>query len=159
MTHPKLLDIDPVARALIQHKVRRLVSRCGYGISDQEDLEQDLALHAHRVARHFNPDRGTAVAFYEQVLSRKVKNLASRQFAKKRDWRRVISVNTHALNELAIAIDPIASMDRRLDLGEVISALPPELWRLALQLIFPTKSGRVPVRCQFCFASNASGLT
>ena len=26
-------------------------------------------------------------------------------------------------------------------------------------LIFPTKSGRVPVRCQFCFASNASGLT
>ena len=81
--HPKLLDIDPVARALIQHKVRRLVGRCGYGISDQEDLEQDLALHAHRIARHFNPER----------------------------------------------------------------------------LIFPTKSGRVPVRCQFCFASNASGLT
>ena len=28
-----------------------------------------------------------------------------------------------------------------------------------LCLIFPTKNGRAPVRCQFCFASNASGLT
>ena len=27
------------------------------------------------------------------------------------------------------------------------------------ELIFPTKNGRAPVRCQFCFASNASGLT
>ena len=26
-------------------------------------------------------------------------------------------------------------------------------------LIFPTKNGRASVRCQFCFASNASGLT
>ena len=29
----------------------------------------------------------------------------------------------------------------------------------AVNLIFPTKNGRAPVRCQFCFASNASGLT
>ena len=31
--------------------------------------------------------------------------------------------------------------------------------RAATDLIFPTKNGRASVRCQFCFASNASGLT
>src|SRR6266581_2571066 len=79
--------IDPAARALIRHKVSRLIGRHGFTASDREDLEQELALQAHIAAAKYDPTRGSPTAFYATVLTNKVKSVVAAAKAQKRDHR------------------------------------------------------------------------
>ena len=58
-----LQDIDPAARALIRHKVNRLIGRYGFRENDRDDLFQELALHAYIVGDRFDSSRATAGTF------------------------------------------------------------------------------------------------
>jgi DNA-directed RNA polymerase specialized sigma24 family protein len=81
-------DIDPEARRLIRHKVRRLIDASAYTSSDEDDLAQELALHAHVARPKYDPDRGALSTFYDRTLNNAVRNLATAATRKKRDRRR-----------------------------------------------------------------------
>lgn len=123
-------DIDPEARALICHKVRRLVGQYGFTPADREDLAQELALQAHVASRHYDPTRAKAVTFFEQVLTRKVVSLIRHQRAHKRRRGRV----HHGGGDAHLSIAPACTADLSLDLRELLRHLPHGLQTLALSL-------------------------
>src|SRR4051794_5950698 len=90
-------DVEPVAKALIKHKVARLVGHSGWRAADRDDLSQELALHAHVASSHYDPARGATSTFYDLVLKRKVIDLIERQRAQKR----------HHCYQQELADDPI----------------------------------------------------
>jgi len=124
--HQKLTNIDPYAAALIRHKVRRLLGHQGLSFHDGEDLEQELALHAHIVQPKYDPARGTATTFYDRVLSRKLTCLVRSHTAQKRDRR----------HDVPLEFEPArpngdAALDIKLDLRDCIQSFPPSLQQLA----------------------------
>jgi RNA polymerase sigma-70 factor (ECF subfamily) len=65
---PATVLLDTYAQQLIRYKARRLVRKPGFTTSDQEDVEQDLALHLLRKAKHFEPSRAALNTFVSRVL-------------------------------------------------------------------------------------------
>lgn len=57
------------ARTIIRIKARQLVRRPGFTASDQEDIEQDLALHLLKQANRFDSDRSSINTFISQVVN------------------------------------------------------------------------------------------
>lgn len=57
------------ARTIIRVKARQLVRRPGFTASDQEDIEQDLALHLLKQANLFDSNRSSINTFISQVVN------------------------------------------------------------------------------------------
>lgn len=113
-------DIDPVARALIGHKARKLARSSGFTRSDADDIEQELALQAHQASGRFDPRRGNATTFYDAVLANKVRSIVDRARAAKRDRRR-----ERPLDEAAPEPARSSRIDLKLDVDDALAALPP----------------------------------
>jgi hypothetical protein len=113
-------DIDPAARALIKHKVRRLVGHYGYTRSDADDLAQELALKAHLAAAKYDPARGALTTFYDRVLENRVRSLAEHATCQRRDRRRERPLDGAAPS----APDP--RHDLCLDVRDALAALSEE---------------------------------
>lgn len=119
MTHPHPTDLDPAARALIRHKARKLAASRGFTPSEADDLEQELALHAHLASNRFDPRRGSATAFYDTVLANKVRSIVQHARAGKRDRRR-----ERPLDEAAGTPASSQSVDLQLDVAAALTSLP-----------------------------------
>jgi DNA-directed RNA polymerase specialized sigma24 family protein len=127
-------DIDPLARALIRHKVQRLIGSYGFTRSDADDLEQELALQAHVARSHFDPARGSASAFYDTVMSNKVWSIVGHATAQCRDSQRVAVLDER---EAPVAA-PDFDVDLQLDVAEALSSLSPADQSVATQLATDT---------------------
>jgi DNA-directed RNA polymerase specialized sigma24 family protein len=124
-------DIDPYARQLIGHKVRRLVGRYGFTRTDADDLAQELALHAHVAAPNYDPARGASTTFFDRALTRKVASLVAAATAQKRDRRRERPL-------VAAEQEPppyTQQLDLKLDVRDTVSQLPHELQDLAIRFM------------------------
>lgn len=130
-----LQDIDPAARALIRHKVNRLIGRYGYRENDRDDLSQELAIHALVAGTRFDPSRATAGTFYESVLSKKSVCLIRERTAQKRGWDRI----EHGDPDIAVAQVSsrlrIGSHPLQVEIREVLHRLPADLQTLADLLV------------------------
>jgi hypothetical protein len=121
-------DIDPAARALIKHKVRRLIGNYGYTRSDADDLAQELALKAHLAAPKYDPARGAPTTFYDRVLENRVRSLAEHATCQRRDRRRQQSLDGVAPTA------PDSRHDLCLDIRDALAGLSEEDRSLALIL-------------------------
>ncbi len=61
--------VTEYARTLIRVKAKQLVRRPGFCRSDQDDIEQDLALYLLSQADNFNPDRASLNTFIDRVVN------------------------------------------------------------------------------------------
>jgi DNA-directed RNA polymerase specialized sigma24 family protein len=138
-------DIDPAVRALIRHKVRRLVGHYGFNRSDADDLEQELALQAHLARPHFDPSRGSTIAFYDTVMSNKVRSIVGHATAQCRDSRRAQPLDEQ---ESPVAV-PDADVGLQIDVGEALASLSPAAQAVATQLATNTVAA----------VSRATGMT
>ncbi|MBE3123871.1 MAG: hypothetical protein IMZ65_03630, partial [Planctomycetes bacterium] len=55
-------------QTLIRIKARAVARQPGFSQSDQDDLEQDLAIHVLKQAHYFDPDRGSVRTFIARVV-------------------------------------------------------------------------------------------
>lgn len=123
-------DIDPYARELIRHKVRRLVGHYGYTGSDRDDLTQELALQAHVATQKYDPTRGAVTTFLDRVLTRKVASLVAAATAQKRDRRR-----EQALDDVPQHRPEHTHVALRLDVGRALCSLPHDVAPLAARFM------------------------
>jgi DNA-directed RNA polymerase specialized sigma24 family protein len=130
-------DIDPAARALIRHKVKRLIGSYGFNRSDTDDLEQELALQAHLARPRFDPARGTATAFYDTVMTNKVRTIVGHATAQCRNSRRAQSPDEPESLVTASAFN----VDLQLDVANALSTLPSDDQAVAAQLVTDTVVG------------------
>lgn len=126
MVYHKSADIDPIARALIGHKVWKIIRRGGFTSSDRPDLEQELALQAHVSGPKYDPRRGARGAFYDCVMERKAAHLLAHHGRQKRDRRQ-----EEPLDEAAVPARVLTHIDLKLDVRDALSRLPSELRTVA----------------------------
>jgi len=77
---------------LIRVKARHLAGRHGFGKSDREDIEQDLALHVVRHKEEFDPSRSREHTFVTRIVDRKIISILRQRFALRRDYRRNVAL-------------------------------------------------------------------
>lgn len=123
-SHPPA-DVDPHARSLIRHKVRRLRAAGALRYHDAEDLSQDLALHAHVAAPKYDAARGARTTFYETVLARRLATLLASRSAQKRDHRRARPLDR--VPEQEFAREPSCPADLVVDVRDALATLPHDL--------------------------------
>jgi DNA-directed RNA polymerase specialized sigma24 family protein len=129
-------DIHPAARGLIRYKKQPLVGNFGFTRDDADDIEQELALRAHLATPAYDPDRGTASAFFGRVLTNAARNLANAAARQKRDRRRVTPFDAVALRT---TVDADAGF--RLDVADALASLPPTDRAVADLLVDDTVAG------------------
>ena len=89
---------DKYTAAIIRRKARQLVSRTEMSASDQEDIEQELAIHLWLKAPAYDPQRGPWLAFATTLVSHEATKLLQKHRAKKRSNGSVTSLNNDATN-------------------------------------------------------------
>ena len=88
------MDIDDCRRlpnyaaTLIRFKARKLVGHYGYGRSDEDDIQQELAADLWLRLERFDPTRGDLKPFIDHVVKKGIASLIERRLAAKRDYRR-----------------------------------------------------------------------
>jgi len=135
--------IDECATTLIRIKARQLVGRFGFTKSDQEDIEQDLALHVLRKLGCFDPRRGSPNTFVDRIVQRRIISILRRRYAQRADYRRTVPLDEalrdadHGKCEPVDERAPHAdARDTAVDLAETIESLDVEareLCRLLMQ--------------------------
>jgi hypothetical protein len=125
-------DIDPYARWLIKHKVRRLVDRHGFRRDDEQDLHQELAMHVVAGMRRHDPARASTRTFADRIITTKIASIIQHATAQKRDRRRV-----QAIDEVSEPSRPThqAAVDARLDVIQAVASLPDDLRSVATLLM------------------------
>jgi RNA polymerase sigma-70 factor (ECF subfamily) len=87
--------LNDYARRLIQYKARRLDRHTADPFEDHHDLEQELALHLLRMAKHFEPARGSLSTFVARVVDSRIASL----MRMKRRLKRGRGTATQSLDE------------------------------------------------------------
>jgi RNA polymerase sigma-70 factor (ECF subfamily) len=149
--YQKKIINDRFTRGLIHRKIKQIVGRAGFTNQDHKDLEQRLLLRVLQAIRRFDPNHAHLNVFVTTVIERDIANILRDKKAKKRDHRRICSLNVVIANKDKRSIelgDTIGQRehDTRLgrsvrsgldlaqftqDMKEVIADLPPELRNLA----------------------------
>jgi RNA polymerase sigma-70 factor (ECF subfamily) len=144
--------LDDFASRLIRKKARQLVGRAGFTRSDQDDLEQELALKLLKHRAAFDPAQSHWYAFVTTVVERHAATLLRNKQVEKRDHTRATSLHIiveDPVNGPSALADTIGQreLDARrgrssrsdLELAElvqdvaaVLASLPPE-WREACE--------------------------
>jgi RNA polymerase sigma-70 factor, ECF subfamily len=78
---------------IIHRKVKQLIGRAGFTKQDHEDIEQELLLRVLQSLPSFNPHQAHYNVFITTVVERYVANVLRNKQAKKRDYRRISSLN------------------------------------------------------------------
>lgn len=133
------ITLDEYAMTTIRAKAAQLIGRYGFTKSDRKDIEQDLVLELLVKLRGFDPGRARKSTFISMLVNCAVANLIRRRLAARRGagaGRRsideIIAVDGATLAELIESgIDFVANVDAKLDLLDVLEALPPKLRRIA----------------------------
>jgi RNA polymerase sigma factor (sigma-70 family) len=139
---------------LVRNKTRKLAREAGRRHQDRPDLEQELLCHLTRKVRQFDPARGELRSFIMRVLKHYTANLKRDLLAKKRDPRRVRSLDAPASRpddgvspakqvaqcgydnrHLLHARDELELAQLRLDVQSVLASLPSDLHALAVALM------------------------
>ena len=132
-------DITSEARALIKRKVRCLLGKYGFTASDEEDLEQELALQLYIASAKYDAARGSPVTFYSAVLANKVKSIASAAKAQKRDHRRRRPL--WDLDDVVQQPDAVPHLLVKLDVEDTFESLAPDLRPIATLFMDETAAG------------------
>lgn len=118
-------DLDPHARSLIRHKIRRLRAAGALTFHDAEDISQELALHAHVAGPKCDSARGARATFYEAVLARRLASLIAARSAQKRDRRRASALDR--VPEEQFGREPDVPLDHRIDVHGALATMPADL--------------------------------
>jgi RNA polymerase sigma-70 factor (ECF subfamily) len=86
-------DLDPRTSALISYKAKKLARTPGFARHEEEDIQQELALHVIERMRRFDPTRASAHTYADRVLASKVTDMVRRTQAQRRDHRRAQSLD------------------------------------------------------------------
>ena len=125
----------PADAELIRSKTRKLVQKHRYRRSDQEDLEQKLAMHLWKRMKNYSPEIGDRRAFVHTILENEIANMITHDTALKRDVRR-----ERPLPDGAAEIFPDKrrrhDADLRMDIDSLIKCLPSDLQSIARQRMF-----------------------
>ena len=139
--------------AIIKRKTRQLIARAGIPASDQDDIEQDLAMYLWRIASAYDPQRGPLEAFVTTLVSHEGSKIVRRRRAKKRGNGSVTSLKkdapvsdrssdplSHFTTELGadartghVRISVQAHSELSIDIEAITGSLPSE-WQLMIRL-------------------------
>ena len=119
--------LDPRSADLIRFKARQLAGRDEFLPGEQEDLEQELALHLVGRMRRYDPARASERTFADRVLTNRASGLLDHARARKRDRRReepfVDGLPDRGLEELRERLWDAERLDLELDLRDGLAAL------------------------------------
>jgi len=137
----------------IKMAATRLVGHEGFTESDCEDIEQDLALDLLRRMPKYDPARSSHEAFVSGILRNSVRMLIAARKASNRDYRRracslnelvpngeggnvqfVETLSRDADSRHARSRTEYECADLRIDIAQVLEALPPKLRWLCEEL-------------------------
>lgn len=137
------------ARDYVRRRVRRLIGRFGFTVSDCEDMEQEVLIFIMGRMRLFDPERGSIEQFVSKAATSRIRNIVRDRIAKKRDVRmEVYSLDAKPEDpESDSPIDMIDArdvrpfgddtayysadeLDRMIIVDQAIDQLPPDLARL-----------------------------
>jgi DNA-directed RNA polymerase specialized sigma24 family protein len=76
-----MLEIDDYVKRIIETKTTLLLGRCGIGVCDLEDIEQELYLVVLEKAHLFDSGRAMASTFLQCILEKKISEILSRKTA------------------------------------------------------------------------------
>ncbi|MBF0143061.1 MAG: sigma-70 family RNA polymerase sigma factor [Magnetococcales bacterium] len=150
--------ILPYAVDSVRHWARRLTRHPAFGLSDLEDLEQELMLDLHRRISRFDPDKAGLPTFISRVLAHCAATLIEKASSPRRGGgQEIFSLNFHIARpqegrplELIDAIsteqalwadskgDVGDAIHMHMDVEQVLRRLPKLPQRLAVQLLNET---------------------
>ena len=81
-------ELPGYAARLICFKAKKLVGHYGYGRSDEDDIQQELAAFLWSRLGRFDPDKGDLKPFIDHAVKKGIASLIERRLAAKRDYRR-----------------------------------------------------------------------
>lgn len=142
------------AHGLITNKARELARRPGFGSSDRDDIEQELALDLIVRLRNYDPAKARRTTFMARIVEHRIATLIEERNAACRDWRLRAdagdrdSFDSDGLGDAESALDLIPDpacdsaedITLRIDLESVLDALPEDLrglWDLLLESSIP----------------------
>ena len=147
--------LNAYAMGLIKWKAENLVGRAGLTVSDQDDVEQELVMDLLKRLPRFDPRRGGINTFVSRVVKHRVATIIGDQMIAMRDYRkRGPSLNETVENGDEEPMEHVDSIDQEeymhrmgrvarpleeaqelaIDVGRLISELPPDLAEICLHL-------------------------
>lgn len=148
--------VDPYAARIVRSTSQRLIGKYGLREDDRDDIEQILIVAVLRNLPLYDESRGPREAFISRIVRNRTRNIIAGQKATCRDYRsRVGSLqdpipSCHDGDEIEWGETFDAGeylrltrgqrgeaeqIDLRIDLGQVLSELPPDLKALCTSLI------------------------
>jgi len=140
--------IDPYVVKLIKHKAQKLIGKAGFLASDLEDIEQDLMADLHHRLHKFDSTKAQLHTFCSRVVDHRIATM----FVERKNDDRVSSLNDKLTGgsienndgESVELIDVVNEDEyllrtgnwkgpleerivRSIDIGRILSTLPPEL--------------------------------
>jgi RNA polymerase sigma factor (sigma-70 family) len=137
--HAPFDPIDPFIHYLIRRKVRQLVRRPGFRPAERDDLEHHLIVEVLQRWSSFDADKANHHAFALLIVHHALADIVRHRQAAKRTAPGLTSLASFGDDEIA---DPAkhaplripSQTDLALDVGDLLSRLPPDLRQLAEQL-------------------------
>ena len=137
-TDPRFTESDA---AIIRRIARRMYGHYGYGLSDVEDIEQELALHISQVSHRYDPTRSPRRRFVSKAAKNKLLNLIERRIAQKRNESRNVAYDDSTPAVLNDGSATQAQIVLHLDMKAGAERLPHDV-RQALDLLLAGHSER-----------------
>lgn len=94
-------DVVDVLEPLVQCKARQLIRRPEFDAREEEDIQQDLRLHAFRRLGKYDPARAKMTTFLDRIVCHKIASMLRYRRAQKRDF----GIKTVPLDEFEIDYD------------------------------------------------------
>ncbi|MCL4499291.1 MAG: sigma-70 family RNA polymerase sigma factor [Chloroflexi bacterium] len=137
-------EIERSARDYIRQRVAKLVGKCGFTMSDCEDIEQEIMISLCEQLRLYDPGRGSVEQFINKVATSRIRNIVRQQIACKRDFRMIafsldsilrdedgpVGCSTDALNAPGFGYYTQDQLDLKIALEQAMDELPLYLVRL-----------------------------
>ena len=132
-----MIEIDDYVRKIVSTKTTLMLGKCGIGVKDLEDIEQELYLELLKKSKNYNPEKGRTSTFVQCILQNKIADILSRK--KKELVCRTFTECGDVFSNLEDDefIDQSHLIDREelsIDVRDVADSLSPEL-RTACELI------------------------
>ncbi len=132
-----MIEINDYVRKVVTTKTSLMLGKCGIGVDDLEDIEQELYLEVLEKSHTFDPDKGMPSTFIQCILQNKIADILSRK--KTELMCRSFAEAGEALDDLEEAqfIDQSHSLEMQelsIDVRNVVDSLAPEL-RCACELL------------------------
>jgi RNA polymerase sigma-70 factor (ECF subfamily) len=80
--------LPPYIRTLIEVTVKKMVGSCGFGKSDREELEQQIAFEVIRRRSRFDPAKAQEETFLARLVEHAAADIFAARKAGNRDYRR-----------------------------------------------------------------------